>query len=69
MDAPDAVRVQVRRGEEWRVPGESYAASRLAQADRKRSADAYEVPLSVVEEVADARKLSIAKRGAHRTAE
>jgi predicted amidohydrolase len=65
----DAVRVQVRRGEEWRVPGESYAASRLAQSDLQRSADAYEVPLSVVEEVADARKLSIAKRGAHRTAE
>jgi predicted amidohydrolase len=65
----DAVRVQVRRDDEWRVAGESYAASRLPQADLQRAADAYDVSLSAVEEVADERKLAIAKGRRRRVAQ
>jgi nitrilase len=68
----DAVRVQVRRDETWRTPGEAYARSRSASVPRaplQRAADDYEVPMTVVEEVADARKLSIARGGTRRSAD
>jgi predicted amidohydrolase len=59
----DAVRVQIRQDEQWRLPGQAYGPSRLVrveQAALQRAADAYEVPVALVEEVADTRKLSIA---------
>lgn len=61
---PDAVRVQVRKNEQWQLPGEAYASGRLARVEHsalQRAADAYEVAMDRVESVADARGLLIGK--------
>jgi nitrilase len=61
---PDAVRVQVRKGDQWQLPGEAYVSGRLPRVERaalQRSADAYEVSMDRVEAVADARGLLIGK--------
>ena len=61
---PDAVRVQIRKNEQWQLPGEAYGASRLVRLDAaalERAADTYEVALDRVEEIADARQMLIAK--------
>lgn len=65
----DSVRVQVRQDEQWRLAGEAYGPSRRARLDAatlQRAADEYEVPMPVVEEVADARELPIVTRGTRR---
>lgn len=61
---PDAVRVQIRKNDQWQLPGEAYSSGRLARVERpalQRAADAYEVPMERVEAVADARGLLIGK--------
>jgi predicted amidohydrolase len=61
---PDAVRVEVRRGDQWQLPGEAYASGHLGRVERsalQRSADAYEVPMERIEAVADSRGLLIGK--------
>jgi predicted amidohydrolase len=61
---PDAVRVQVRRGDQWQLPGEAYASGHLGKVERtalQHSADAYEVSMERVEAIADSRGLLIGK--------
>lgn len=61
---PDAVRVQVRRGDQWQLPGEPYASGRLGRVERsalQSAADSYEVSMDRVEAIADARSLLIGK--------
>jgi len=61
---PDAVRVQVRKNEQWQPAGEAYVSSRLPRLEQsalQRAADAYEVPMDRVEAIADSRQLLIDK--------
>lgn len=61
---PDAVRVLIRKNDQWQLAGEAYGASRLVRLDPsalQRAADLYEVPMERVEEIADARQVLIGK--------
>ena len=60
----DAARVQIRKNDQWQLPGESYASSRLIRLEPstlQRAADTHGVSMDRVEEVADARQIPIGK--------
>lgn len=63
-DRPDAVRVLIRKNEQWVLPGEAYGPSRLVHLDRttlQRAADTHGVAMDSVEELADQKQLLIGK--------
>lgn len=63
-DRPDAVRVQIRKNEQWQLPGEAYESSRLVRLERsalQHAADVQGIAMDRVEEVADQKQLLIGK--------
>lgn len=63
-DRSDAVRVQIRKNDQWQSPGEAYGSSRLVRLDPstlQRTADAHGISMDRVEEIADQRQLLIGK--------